>query len=126
MFDWLFSTWTSPGTLALLVALRTVCNVGLTASIRDASDSVFAVAAGAALTVASAVLTVGVLRGTFGITVSHVESLVQLTLLVLAAAVVLRGDAGSRARNWAILAGAAAVLLYLVSIPLFGEATVAP
>ncbi len=126
MFDWLFPNWTSPAFLTLLVALRTLCNLGLTASIRDATGSVLAVAAGGALTVASTVLTVGVLRGAFGITVSHGESLVQLTLLVLAAVVVLRGEADSRARNLAILAGTAAVLLYLVSIPLFGEATVAP
>jgi hypothetical protein len=126
VFDWLFPNWTSPGTLALLVALRTFCNLVLTASIRDASDSVLPVTAGGTLTVASTVLTVGVLRGTFGITVSHVESLVQLALLVLAAVVVLRGDASDRSRNGAILAGAAAVLLSLVSIPLFGEATVAP
>jgi hypothetical protein len=126
VFDWLFPNWTSPALLTLLVALRTLCNLALTASIRDATGSLLAVVAGGALTVASTVLSVGVLRGAFGITVSHVESLVQLTLLVLAAVAVLRGDASDRSRNGVILAGAAAVLLYLFSIPLFGEATVAP
>lgn len=124
MFDWLFPGWTAPWLLTVLVALRTLCNVGLTAAVRDASDSTAAVGAAAALTVASTVLTVGVLRGAFGLTVSHVESLVQLTLLALAAVVVARGDGTGRRR--AVVAGAAAVLLYLFSIPLFGEATVAP
>lgn len=126
MFDWLFPTWTSPGLLALVVGLRTLCNVGLTASMREASGADRAVAAGAALTLASLGLTVGALRGSFGLAVSHVESLVQVSLLVLTGAVVLRGNGGKRARDRAILAGAGAVVLSLLSIPLFGEATVAP
>ncbi|GAB7013647.1 hypothetical protein [Halolamina salina] len=125
MFEWLFPGWTSPGLLTALVVARTLCNLGLTAAIREASESAVAVAAGGALTVATTTLTVGVLRGTFGITASHVESLLQLALLVLAGVVVLR-EGGTRGRNWAILASAGAVLLYLFSIPLFGEATVAP
>jgi hypothetical protein len=126
MFDWLFPGWTAPGLLTLVVALRTLCNVGLTASMWGASRSRLAAVAGGTLTVASTVLTVGVLRGTFGLTVSHVESLVQLTLLVLAAIVVTIGNGRKRWRNRAIVAGVGAVLLYLFSIPLFGEATVAP
>lgn len=126
MFDWLFPGWTAPGLLALVVTLRTLCNVGLTAAMWDASGSRLAVAAGGALTVASTVLTVGVLRGAFGLTVSHVESLLQVTLLVLAGVVIARGEASNRWRNRALVAGLAAVLLYLFSIPLFGEATVAP
>jgi hypothetical protein len=126
VFEWLFPNWTAPWLLTALVVARTLCNLGLTAAIREASESTLAVAAGGALTVASTVLTVGVLRGTFGITVSHVESLLQLALLVLAGVVVLRNEGRTRGRNWAILAGAGAVLLYLFSIPLFGEATVAP
>ncbi|NHX35532.1 MULTISPECIES: hypothetical protein [Halolamina] len=124
MFDRLFPGWTAPGLLAALVALRTLRNVALTASMGEASDSPVAVLVGAALTLASFVLTVGVLRGTFGLTLSHVESLLQVALLVLAAAVVRRGDGDGRRR--AVVAGVAAVLLYLFSIPLFGEATVAP
>ena len=126
MFDWLFPTWTAPGLLTLVVALRTLCNGVLTASMWDASRSRLALVAGGALTIASTGLTIGVLRGTFGLTVSHVESLVQLSLLVLAAIVVAVGEGSSRSRNRAIVAGVAAVLLYLFSIPLFGEATVAP
>lgn len=126
MFDWLFPTWTSPGLLTLVVGLRTLCNVGLAASMWEASDADRAAVAGAALTLVSLGLTVGVLRGSFGLAVSHVESLVQVSLLVLTGAVVARGDGGKRARHWAILAGAGAVVLYLFSIPLFGEATVAP
>lgn len=126
MFEWLFPGWTAPGLLALVVTLRTLCNLGLTASMWDASDSTLAVLAGGSLTVASGVLTVGVLRGAFGLAVSHGESIVQLTLLVLAAVVVARGGGSKRGRNLALLAGVGAVLLYLVSIPLFGEATVAP
>ncbi|WP_053947494.1 hypothetical protein [Halolamina sediminis] len=125
MFDWLFPGWTAPGVLTALVVTRTLCNLGLTAAIREASESVLGVVAGGALTVASTVLTVGILRGTFGITVSHVESILQLALLMLAGVVVLR-EGSTRGRSWAILAGAGAVLLYLFSIPLFGEATVAP
>lgn len=126
MLDWVFPGWTAPELLALIVTLRTVCNVGLTTSMWDASRSALAAVAGGALTVASTVLTVGVLRGAFGLSVSHVESLVQLTLLGLAAVVVARGDPSEQWRNRAVIAGVGAVLLYLVSIPLFGEATVAP
>ena len=126
MFDWLFPGWTAPGLLALIVALRALCNAGLTASMWDASGSRLAAVAGGVLTAASTVLTVGVLRGAFGITVSHVESLLQLTLLVLAVAVVARGDGSKRWRNRAVVAGGGAVVLYVFSIPLFGEATVAP
>ncbi|MFW5935171.1 MAG: hypothetical protein ACOCQL_04910 [Halolamina sp.] len=126
VFDWLFPGWTGAGLITLIVTLRTLCNVGLTAAVREASDSALAVVAAAALTCASLVLTVGVIRGAFGITVSHVESLIQVTLLVLAGVVVARGDGSKRGRNVAVLAGAGAVVLYLFSIPLFGEATVAP
>lgn len=126
MFDWLFPEWSAPGLLALVVALRTLCNAVLTASMWDASESRLAVVAGGTLTVATTVLTVGVLRGAFGLTVSHVESLLQLTLLVLTAVVVARGNGRNRGRNRAVVAAVAAVLLYLFSIPLFGEATVAP
>ena len=126
MFDWLFPNWSAPEILTLIVALRTLWNVVLTLSIREAAESLPPVVASGALTAASTVLTVGVLRGTFGITVSHVESLVQLTLLLLAVVAVRRGDASSRARNGVIIGGTAAVVLYLLSIPLFGEATVAP
>lgn len=126
MFDWLFPGWTGAGLLTLVVALRTLCNAVLAASMWDATRSRLPVAAGGALTVASTVLTVGVLRGAFGLRVSHFEGLLQLTLLVLAAVVVARGHGSKRGRNWAVLAGAGAVVLYLFSIPLFGEATVAP
>ena len=126
MFDWLFPNWTAPEIVTLLVALRALWNVVLTLSIREAAESLPPVVAAGALTVASTVLTVGVLRGDFGITVSRVESLVQLTLLALAVVVVRRGDGSRRARNGVIAGGTAAVVLYLLSIPLFGEATVAP
>jgi len=126
VFDWLFPGWTAPGLLTLIVVLRTLCNVGLTASMWDASESTLVAAAGGALTVASTVLTVGVLRGAFGLSVSHVESLLQLTLLLLTTVVVARGNGSKRGRTRAVIAGVAAVLLYFVSIPLFGEATVAP
>lgn len=124
MFDWLFPGWTSPWLLTAIVALRTLCNVGLTVAVRDATEISLPVAAAAALTVASTVLTVGVLRGTFGLSVSHVETVVQVVLLVLAGIIVSRSNGPGRSR--AIVAGAGAVLLYLFSIPLFGEATVAP
>ncbi|MBP1985676.1 hypothetical protein [Halolamina salifodinae] len=124
MFDWLFPGWTAPGVLAAIVALRTLCNVGLTLAVRDATDSPSAVGVAAALTAVSLVLTVGVLRGAFGLQTSHAETVVQAALLVVTGVVVARGD--GMGRRLAAVAGAVAVLLYLLSIPLFGEATVAP
>lgn len=123
MFDWLFPGWTPAWAVVAVVALRVLCNVGLTAAVREAAGDAETVTA-AALTLCSAGLTVAVLRGDLGRPASYAEFVVQLSLLGIVAAAVLRGDGGGRRR--AIVAGCGALVLLLVSVPLYGEATVAP
>ena len=135
MFEWLFPNWTPAWVVAVLVGLRLLGNLGLTAAVRVAADDAAAVTA-AALTLTSTVLMVAVLRGDLGQTASYVEFLLQLSLLGIAAVAVARGD-GKRtftllgrptatARSVAAVAALLALSLLLVSIPLYGEATVAP
>ena len=135
MFDWLFPTWTPSWAIAAVVALRLLGDLGLLAAVRVAGDAAESVAV-AALAFCSTVLTVAVFRGTLGQTASHVEFVVQLSLLGIAAVAVRRG-AGERtlaiagrpaatARSLALVAGILAFALLVLSIPLYGEATVAP
>ncbi|QKY21554.1 hypothetical protein B4589_014660 [Halolamina sp. CBA1230] len=135
MFEWLFPNWTPAWVVAVLVGLRLLGNLGLTAAVRVAADDAATVTA-AALTLTSTVLMVAVLRGDLGQTASYVEFLVQLSLLGIAAVAVARGD-GKRmftllgrptatARSVAAVAALLALSLLLVFIPLYGEATVAP
>jgi hypothetical protein len=98
VFDRLFPGWIEPGLLGLVVALRTLCNAGLTAALSDATHSRLAAGADGALTAASTVLTV---------------------------VVVARGDPSNGWWNRGV-AAVGAVGLYLFSMPLLGEATVAP
>ena len=135
MFEWLFPNWTPAWAVAAVVALRLVGNLGLTAAVRGASDDAETVTT-VALTFVSTVLTVAVLRGDLGQTASHVEFLVQLSLLGIAAVAVARGDGkhpftvlgrpAATARSGAVVAAALVLSLLFVSIPLYGEATVAP
>jgi len=135
VFEWLFPNWTPAWAVAAVVALRLLGNLGLTAAVRGAADDAEAVAA-AALTFTSAFLTIAVLRGDLGQTASYVEFVVQLSLLGIATVAVARGD-GTRtfsllgrptasARSVAAVAAFLALSLLVVSIPLYGEATVAP
>ena len=126
MFDWLFPNWNASGIVTLVVAARAFWNVVLALAIRDAAESPRVVAACGALAGASTLLTVVVLRGVTLPLVGTAELLAQLSLPVLALVVARRGDASSRARSAVVLGGAALTMLYLLSIPLLGEATVAP
>ncbi|WP_435116918.1 hypothetical protein [Halolamina sp. C58] len=135
MFDWLFPNWTPAWAVAALVALRLLANLGLTGAVRAAADDAETVSA-AVLTFTSTVLTVAVFRGALGQTASYVEFVVQLSLLGIAAVAVARGDGRhtftlfgrptGTARSVAAVAAVLALSLLLVSIPLYGEATVAP
>jgi len=135
VFEWLFPNWTPAWVVVAVVGLRLLGNLGLTAAVRGAADDTQTVAV-AALTVTSAVLTVAVLRGDLGQTASHVEFVVQLSLLAIATVAVargagtyvftLRGRPIATARSVAAVAAALTLSLLLLSIPLYGEATVAP
>ena len=126
MFEWLFPNWTNPGVLAAVVAGRTLLNGGLTAVVARAAGhrSLLAVVA-AAVTVASAAVTVLVLRGTLGHGPSLAEMAAQLCLLALAGAAVYRHPSRGRVAAVALLT-VAVLALGLLMVPIYGEATVAP
>ncbi|WP_313692913.1 hypothetical protein [Halorarum halobium] len=128
MFEWLFPTWTNPALLALLVGLRAAANVALTALVARSrppkAGSVVTVGA-AALTVLSAALSVLVLRGDLGLGASYLEFAVQV-VLVVAGGYAVRSNGSTRQVRAALLAAACAIGLLLVTIPAYGEATVAP
>ena len=79
MFDWLFPNWSSPARVAAFVALRLLADVGLVALVATATGvRSRRSAAAAALTLASAVLTVSVLRpGGAGRFASYLELSLQ-------------------------------------------------
>lgn len=125
VFDSVFPGWSNPAGIAALVAGRFLLNASASLLVARTLRSPFpAVAVGA--TVCSLVLAVAVLRpGLAGIRASYVEALVQLGLVVIVA----YAGYSSSSRGTAIAAAVVAVLalaLLLVSLPLYGEATVAP
>lgn len=126
MFEWLFPGWTNPHVLALLVGARLLFDAGLTAVVaRSLGVRSSATAAAAGASVCSAATTVLVLRGVFGTHAANVELLVQLGLVVLAGVAASRRRATGTLLGFA-LAAAGALVLGLLAVPLYGEATVAP
>lgn len=127
MLEALFPGWSNPAVLAALVALRISVNGLLVAVVaatvgRDAPAT--AVSAGAAL--CSAVLVVTVLRpGGPGLNASYVELLAQLVVLGCAGYAAYSSREPRRALALGLV-GALALLLGLYTIPIYGEAFVAP
>lgn len=126
MFGWLFPEWSNPALLTAIVGARACVNVGLTTIVAKSTSvtSRFTVVT-AVLTVLSAVLVVTVLRGGLGLDASYLEFLLQITLLVLAGYVVA-SNPESRRLGVTVALSLGAVALLLITIPLYGEATVAP
>lgn len=127
VFEWLFPTWSDPQALALVVLGRLVLDASLTAIVARTFGRRSAVTAvAAAVTIGSAVTMVLVLRpGTLGTNAANVELLAQLGLLGVAGYAVARTPSAPRIGAFALV-GVAALALWLLSIPIYGEATVAP
>jgi hypothetical protein len=130
MLEWLFPGWSNPALLLAFVAARVAVNALLTALVAGAvGRRSRRVTAMAAWTVGSALLQVLLLRpGGLGLGSSYVELGGQLVLLVLAGGTLYaRGDGQPPARRVAgLLALLVGLGLLLFTIPLYGEAFVAP
>lgn len=127
MLDWLFPNWSNPFGLTMLVGMRILLNTSLTAIVaRAVGLRTSLTAAVGTATVLSTVLMVLVLRpGVLGLRASYVEFFVQIILLILAGYTVYVYSSGTRRIVTAVLVvGATALLLF--TIPLYGEAFVAP
>ena len=127
-FDWLFPTWSDPFAVTVFVALRVLTNCSLTLLAARVAGSDAAVtrilAAGTAL---SAVVSVSVLRpGGLGLNASYVERLVQVGLLVVGGYAVYSRPTDRRTTLATAVVLLAAALLALATVPLYGEALVAP
>ncbi|WP_231190073.1 hypothetical protein [Haladaptatus sp. DYF46] len=79
----------------------------------------------AVLTALSAVLMVTVLRGSLGLNASYFEFVLQLILLILTGYAIASNPEDGRWRVTVVIS-LGAILLLLIMIPLYGEATVAP
>ena len=121
----MFPGWSNPAGLVALVAARFVVNLSASLVAARALRSPFpAIAVGGA--VVSLLLAVAVIRpGLAGIRASYVEALLQFGIVALT---VYAGYTSSS--RWVTVAAAAVALLALaglaVSLPIYGEATVAP
>lgn len=127
MFDWLFPTWSNPALLAAVVAARGLLDASLTAIVGDALGyrSPLTLAA-AAVTLLSVVVMVLVLRpGTLGHRASLVEIAGQLGLVAVGAYAVYANPSTGRIVGVALVSVGILALAGL-TIPLYGEATVAP
>ncbi|QCJ46066.1 hypothetical protein [Haloprofundus sp. MHR1] len=127
MFEWLFPGWSNPLGLTAFVGLRILLNVALTVlaarAVGRRAATTVAMAAGTALSAAMVVL---LLRpGVLGYTASFVELGVQLAIVVLGGYVAyVDRSTGRRVVTTTALVAALALLLF--TIPLYGEAFVAP
>lgn len=125
VLDSVFPGWSNPLGIAALVTARFVVNCSVSGlAARTFRSSVAALAvAGAVL---SLLLMIGVLRpGLLGIRASYLEAAVQLGLVLLAVTTAVVSDS----RGFTVAAAALALLglgLLAVSLPIYGEATVAP
>lgn len=128
MLDWLFPNWSDPLRITLFLALRLACNLGLTATVADRVGRRRPRTVGMATgTLASTVLAVLVLRpGVLGVRASFVEVLLQASLVGVALVTTYQRPNGW----WRVAAtvglAAVALLFGLVTIPVYGEALVAP
>lgn len=127
MFEWLFPNWSNPAAVVALVAARVGVDAALTAAVADAVGRRSLPAVGAATaTLLSGVLMVLVLRpGGPGLRASYVELLLQVGLVVVAGYVAYAHRSTAR-RATVAAAGTGVLALLLVSVPIYGEALVAP
>ena len=126
-FELLFPGWSNPLAVAGLVAARALCNCALTVlAARSVGRDAALTRAVAAATVISAGMTVLLLRPDgLGYRASFVELLVQVGLLSLAGSAVYANPTARRAAA-AVGVGVVAAALSLFTIPVYGEAFVAP
>ncbi|MFW5920082.1 MAG: hypothetical protein ACOCSF_07850 [Halanaeroarchaeum sp.] len=130
MSGW-FSQWNQPAAIALLVGIKIAINASLTlmVSISVGERTFHTVVMGGA-TALSAVVTVlllgkgGLWTSDLGQTMSNLELLLQLSILVVAGYVVYSRPSSRRIGTVLALLGAVSLFLYF--IPIYGEAFVAP
>ncbi|WP_227380469.1 hypothetical protein [Haladaptatus halobius] len=126
MFERLFPHWSNPALLAAIAGMRIFINLVLTMIVAKATSATSrSTVAMVVLTVLSAVLMVIVLRDGLGLNASYLEFLLQVTLLVLTGYIVASNPEN---RRWRVIVAVSlgAIVLLLIMIPLYGEATVAP
>ncbi|WP_224268141.1 hypothetical protein [Haloprofundus salinisoli] len=127
MFEWLFPEWSNPLGLTAFVGLRILFNVALTALAASAvgrrAPLTAAMAAGTLLSATMVILLLR--RGTLGYTASFVEFGIQLAIVVLAAYVAY-GDHSMKRRVATATTLVGALTLLLFTVPIYGEAFVAP
>ena len=118
MFEWYV--------VAAIVGVRGLFNAALTLLVAESSGqtSRFTVVA-ATLTVLSAGLTAAVLLGVVGLNASYLEFAAQVLLLALAGYVVYSNPSTGRSRATVVVSLLATALL-LLTIPVYGDALVAP
>jgi hypothetical protein len=122
----LFPEWGSPAGVAGFVLARVLLNAALVALLaRWRGRESRTVVAGGTLATLSAVLLVAGLRRAVPVELTSVELVVQATLLVVVAVVVVRDRSPRRAVAAAVV-WLPALLLGLVTVVLYGEAYVAP
>ena len=127
MLELLFPNWSNPLGIALFLAVRLACNVGLTATVAGRMGRRPRTVALATGTLASTVLAVLVLRpGVLGVRASLVEVLLQASLVGVTLVTTYQRPEGWRAVVATVGLVAVALLLGLVTIPVYGEALVAP
>ncbi|WP_224448851.1 hypothetical protein [Haloprofundus salilacus] len=127
MFEWLFPGWSNPAGLAAFVGLRILLNVALTAlaarAVGRRATTTAAMAAGTAL---SGTMLILLLRpGVLGHTASYVELAVQLAIVVLGGYIAY-ADCSTKRRVATVTALVTALALLLFTVPIYGEAFVAP
>ncbi|GAA0298594.1 hypothetical protein [Halarchaeum salinum] len=126
MVPWPLAGWSDPASVATLLVVRVACNVALCLLVASADGTrARSTIAAVTLTGCSAVLMTVVVGGTFGRPAGLLDIGVQVVLLVLAGYATCSSSA-----RWRTLAFGSAALstiaLLLLSIVLYGEATVAP
>ena len=127
MIDTLFSEWSNPEVIAAIVVFRILFNLvifgNLVISVGVRSGYT---AVGGILVAFSTIATVLLLTTNWlGHSVSYIEQLSQILVLVVSAYVVIRVNS-DQISGVLLLAWIGAVVLLLAMVPIYGEAFVAP
>jgi len=127
VFEPLFPNWSSPAAIAGFVALVAASNAALVALVATASwGDRRRTALAATVAVASVAAAVSVVRvGGLGTVGGNAELLARLVLILAAGHAVVSRPTAVRIAAGAVAVGGALVLL-VFTVPLYGEATVAP
>lgn len=128
MFESLFPNWSNPAAIAGFVALRFALHCGLVAVVaRAVGVRSLPTAAAALLTVGSVAIMVSTLSpGGLGHAATYVEHGATIALLLLAGGALVAGDRSLPVAGGGVILLALALLAGLYTIPLYGEAFVAP